>query len=316
MKSSRDISYRFAFYISDISSQMESRPTVQVDITAVVSLIEHHSSVLRWMILTTLDKLIVGIPTIFSITPLFSRIFLRFFALVCALLIILPLHVLSIGTTVVLVTLRVLPLFTRSHFMLAVRCDMCFGPTHEAFSRFLCKLRTTFIIFLVITILCSFLLIVCIVRVSRFVLPVVVLMIVRHFGSILQCRWKCASLSILQVLQRVLRRHRVNSRLVFGSVGIKNKSVCHESLECLLLVRVLVCCQHVHLSLLDELVEKLVSNQRFHHLRIVFKSFAILHDVFFFLLSTAEQFRHGFPQPEILPFSIGSNRHEFPNSLQ
>src|SRR5210317_1861709 len=141
-------------------------------------------------------------------------------------------------------------------------------------------------------------------------------MMIKHFGSILQCRWECASLSILQVLQRVLRRHRVDSRLIFGSVGIKNKSVCHESLKCLLLVRVLVCCQHVHLSLLDELVKKLVSNQRFHHLCIVFKPFTILHDVLFLLLSTAEQFRHGFPEPEILPFSISSDRHELANPLQ
>src|SRR6056300_552512 len=87
----------------------------------------------------------------------------RFFALTCALFVILPLHVLSIRTTVVLVSLRVLPLFARSHFVFTVRRDMRFGPTHETFSCLLCKLRSILIIFLVVTILTSFLLIVCIV---------------------------------------------------------------------------------------------------------------------------------------------------------
>src|SRR5210317_417852 len=141
-------------------------------------------------------------------------------------------------------------------------------------------------------------------------------MVIKHFGSILQCRWECALLSILQVLQRVLCCHRVNPRLVLGSVGIENKSIRHESFKRFLFVCVFVCCQHIHLCLLDELVKEFISNQRFHHLCVVFKSFTILHDILLFLLSTAEQFRHGFPQPEILPFSIGSNRHELVNPLQ
>src|SRR5210317_1046448 len=38
-------------------------------------------------------------------------------------------------------------------------------------------------------------------------------------GSILHCSPECASLSVVQMFQHVLRRHRINSRLVFGFVG-------------------------------------------------------------------------------------------------